>query len=43
MSQELEKAVKARDNLVKVLTPSQIEEGEKRVHDWIASHPQAAQ
>ena len=42
-AQELEKAVKARDNLVKALTPSQIEAGQKLVREWIAMHPQAAQ
>ncbi len=42
-AQELEKAVKARDNLVKTLTPSQIEAGQKLVREWIATHPQAAQ
>ena len=42
-AQELEKAVKARDNLVKALTPSQIEAGQKLVREWIATHPQAAQ
>jgi len=42
-AQELEKAVKTRDNLVKALTPSQIEEGEKLVREWIATHPQTAQ
>jgi hypothetical protein len=42
-AQELEKAVTALDYLVKTLTPSQIEEGQKLVREWIATHPQTAQ
>jgi hypothetical protein len=42
-AQELEKAVNMRDNLVKVMTPSQIEEGQKLVREWIDTHSQAAQ
>ena len=42
-AQELEKAVKTRYNLVKALTPSQIEEGKKLRREWIATHPQAVQ
>ncbi|MDD1632456.1 MAG: hypothetical protein LUQ29_13090 [Methylococcaceae bacterium] len=41
--QGLEKAVKTRDNLVKALTPSQIEEGQKLVREWIDTHSQDAQ
>jgi len=41
--QGLEKAVEARDSLVKVLTSSQIKEGRKLVHEWLATHPQIAQ
>jgi hypothetical protein len=42
-AQELEKAVNMRDSLVKALTPSQIEAGQKLVRKWIAEHPQTAQ
>ncbi|WP_292551998.1 SEL1-like repeat protein [Methylobacter sp.] len=42
-AQGLEKAVEARDSLVKVLTPSQTEEGKKLVREWIATHPQITQ
>jgi uncharacterized protein len=37
----LENAVKTRDNLVKKLTPSQIEEGQKLAREWIAMHTKA--
>jgi TPR repeat protein len=42
-AQELKKAVNMRDSLVKALTPSQIEAGQKLVRKWIAEHPQTAQ
>jgi hypothetical protein len=42
-AQELEKAVSTRDSLIKALTPSQIEAGQKLVREWIATHPQTAQ
>ncbi|MDD1619344.1 MAG: SEL1-like repeat protein [Methylococcaceae bacterium] len=42
-AQGVEKALKMLDSLAKKLTPSQIEEGQKLVRDWIATHPQAAQ
>jgi TPR repeat protein len=42
-AQEVEKAVKMRDNLVKALTPSQIQGGQKLVRKWIDAHPQVAQ
>jgi TPR repeat protein len=42
-AQELEKAVNMLNSLVKALTPSQIEAGQKLVHEWIATHPQTSQ
>jgi uncharacterized protein len=36
-----EDAVRMRDNLLKKLTPSQIEEGQRLAREWIAKHPQA--
>ena len=42
-TQGLEKSIKLRDALVKKLTPSQIEEGQKLAREWMATHPQAAQ
>ena len=42
-AQGFEEAVKTRDNLVKKLTPSQIEEGQRLAREWIATHPQATQ
>jgi TPR repeat protein len=38
-AQESENAINALDSLVKALTPAQIEEGKKRVREWIAAHP----
>jgi uncharacterized protein len=35
-----EEDVKMRDDLVKKLTPSQIEEGQRLTREWIATHPQ---
>ncbi|MFZ2168120.1 MAG: tetratricopeptide repeat protein, partial [Methylococcaceae bacterium] len=37
----LENAVKTRDNLVKKLTPSQIEEGQRLAREWITTHSKA--
>jgi hypothetical protein len=42
-AQGLENSIKMRDSLIKKLTPSQIEEGQRLAREWIASHPQAAQ
>jgi uncharacterized protein len=42
-AQQLEKAVTTRDNLVKALTPKQIQEGRKLVREWIATHQQVSQ
>ena len=40
-AQGVEDAVRMRDNLVKKLTASQIEEGQRLAREWIAKHPQA--
>jgi len=40
-AQGLENAVKTRNDLVKKLIPSQIEEGQRLAREWIATHPQA--
>jgi TPR repeat protein len=40
-AQGFEDAVKMRDNLVKKLTPSQIEEGQRLAREWIATHTKA--
>jgi hypothetical protein len=42
-AQGFEDAVKMRDTLVKKLTPSQIEEGQRLTREWLATHPQAKQ
>jgi TPR repeat protein len=39
-TQGLEKSIKVQDALVKKLTPSQIEEGQRLAREWIAEHPQ---
>jgi len=38
-AQGLEQSIKMRDSLVKKLTPSQIEEGQRLAREWIATHP----
>ena len=40
-AQGFEDAVRMRDNLVKKLTPSQIEEGQRLAREWIATHTKA--
>ncbi len=35
-----EEAIKIRDEFVKTLTPSQIEEGQRLAREWLAAHPQ---
>ncbi len=35
------RAIEARGLLLKVLTPSQIEEGQRLTREWLAAHPQA--
>jgi len=40
-AQGVDDAVRMRDNLVKKLTASQIEEGQRLAREWIAKHPQA--
>ena len=40
-SQGLEEAIKFLASLVKVLTPSQIQEAERLTRKWLAAHPQA--
>jgi uncharacterized protein len=42
-AQELKQVVNMRDSLVKALTSSQIEAGQKLASKWIAEHPQKAQ
>ena len=39
--QGLEDAIKKQDYLVKILTPSQIEEGQRLAREWIATHTKA--
>ena len=39
--QGLEDAIKKLDYLVKILTPSQIEEGQRLAREWIATHTKA--
>ncbi|MDD5269506.1 MAG: sel1 repeat family protein, partial [Methylococcales bacterium] len=42
-AKEIANAGETRDKLVKKLTPSQIEEGQRLAREWIAKHPQTGQ